>query len=215
MSAFAKDVLQTVVAAALGSATSALIQRGQAGAQGSADYVDLALGGLQTGVDFVAYPVALNLLGKVSPAFKKNLENPKGKKYVTWVLGGATTALLGSLLKYPLQVAQQSRKGEKKACNPKDILSNTIDSIGGSIGFPATNDTFTPLIPEQSNAFASWARGHVLVHIANLGSTLFAFPLARLRHGAKLGDMIAGWARGIPGTMYLNDACGHFKALMQ
>ena len=215
MSSFVKDTIQTFCAATLGSMTSALLTRGTAGASGAADLVNLALDGLQTGVDFVAYPIALNLIGKVSVPFKKNMENPKGKQYITWVVGGAATAVLGTLMKYPIQKVQEARKGGKVTICPKEILSNSIDSLGGSIGFPTTNGLISPLFPAQKGAFAQWAQGHLIVHLSNLGATLMGFPIAHLRHGAKLGDAICGWKNGIPGTMYTNDACAHFKALMQ
>ena len=215
MSAFTKDIIQTFCAATLGSATSTLIQRGTCGAQGAADFVDLALGGFQTGVDFIAYPIALKMLGAASPTFKKNMEDPKGKKYVTWIIGGATTALLGSILKYPLAKAQQARKGEKVHYCVKEIFSNAVDSLGGSIGFPATNDSLAPHLPKQNTAFGKWAQDHIHVHLSNLGATLLSFPISRIRYGAKISDALCGWAHGILGTMYTNDATGFYKALMQ
>ena len=208
-------MIKTFCAATLGCVTSNVIQRGTSGSKGAVDFADLALGGLQCGVDFIAYPVALNLIGKASESFKKNMEDPNGKKYITYIAGGAVTAVIGTLAKYPIQIMKDRRKGENVKCNAKDFLKNVAGSVGGSIGFAATIGTVAPFFPKPASPLMEWAQGHVLVHIANLGATLASFPVAHLQSGVRLCDMLAGWKCGILPTMYTNDACAHFKALMQ
>ena len=211
MSNFAKDMLKTFAASTLGCITSNVIQSGLSGSTGAPDFIDLALGGMQCGVDFIAYPIAVNIVAKLSPKFKKNMEDPKGCKIITYVIGGAATAVLGTLLKYPIQKAQ-AKQGEKFCI--KEVLSNMVDAVGGSIGFAATINTVAPLLPAPINSLHDWAQGHLLVHIANLGASLAAYPVAHIRYGVSLPAIIGGWKDGLFGTMCTGDAMTHFKALM-
>ncbi|EAX93739.1 hypothetical protein TVAG_455090 [Trichomonas vaginalis G3] len=214
MGCFCKEMTKTFIGATLGGMTAIIAERGVKGAQGSANLADIALSGMHVGVNFIAYPVALQVLSDAFPKFKKNKEDPNGNKAIVYVAGGITGALLGTLAKYPIVKVQEFRAKGKTTVSPTEVASRFVDSIGGSIGFAATMGTVAPHVPACPNSLGSWARGHLLVHISDLGATLLSFPVARIRYGASLGGMIQGWAKGRLGTTIIGDATHHFKDVL-
>lgn len=134
MSSFCKAMTKTFIGATLGAVTSFVAERGIKGAQGKADFVDLALTGMHVGVNFISYPIALKLLSEAIPEFKKNMQNPNGCKAITYIAGGLTGALLGTLAKYPLIKIAEIRKNGKTKCSGCEIVSNWVNSAGGAIG---------------------------------------------------------------------------------
>lgn len=209
-------MVQTYISATLGNMVAQSVMRGLNVNDKPLDLADSVLSGMQVGTAFIAYPVSVQLLKDVCPAFKKNAEDPNGNKWITYTLGGAGGAAIVTLLNYPISRFQMARRtGTCPIKNPiKEMASMYIDQVGSSIGFAATMGTVAPLIPIPKDSLGSWARNSGLVQISNIGGKVFAYPIHKIRHGSSLCGMIGGYLKGALGVCVTGDSTAHFKNVL-
>ena len=212
MSKFVASMQHTFISATLGSMVSQAAVRGLKSSQGSFDFVDTLLGGLQTGTAFVAYPIACEVLRNQSSQFRKAFEDKKANKAIVYIEGGMLGAGICTLVNYPISTIQNNRKSStKKPINLKGFAGFYADQVGSSVGFAATNGTLNQLVPQYSNSVVNWLRGHAIINIANIGGKCLAWPIHYVRHGSSLTGMIGHYLTGVPGVVITGDATAHFK----
>lgn len=202
---------QTYIAATFGSMVSQLAMRGILGGAGRADMTNTILSGLQVGTNFVAYPIAIQLLRKHSQKFRENMDDPHGKKFVTYLAGGAVAAGIVTAVNYPLTKIMAWHNHQKADKHTPSIFGFYADQIGSSIGFAATMGTLSPIVPVYHDSLSTWIRTNLLVNASNIGGKLFSYPIHHLRYGTTLSSMITGYMKAIPAVIITGDATNQIK----
>jgi hypothetical protein len=214
---FGASQLQTFISATLGSVVSQSIFRGIHGAPAPIDFTEAFLEGTKVGTSFIAYPVAVEILKRNCPAFKKTAEDPNASKIPVYVKGGALGAAIVTAVHYPVNVIlgqYRSKDGKAPGFDLKAAAGFYVDQIGSSIGFAATNGTLAPKIPTSTNSFLAWARANALVNISNIGGKILSWPVHAIRHGATLTGQVGGYLKIIPVIVATGDATNHFKGVL-
>jgi hypothetical protein len=214
---FGAAQLQTFISATLGSVVSQALFRGVNGTPTPLDFTDALLEGTKVGTSFIAYPVAVELLKRRCPAFKKTAEDPKASKIPVYVEGGALGAAIVTAVHYPVNVVlgqYRSKDGKAPGFSLKNAAGFYIDQIGSSIGFAATMGNLAPKVPTSTNSLLSWARQNALVNISNVGGKILSWPAHALRHGTSLAAQVGGYLKIIPVIVATGDATNHFKGVL-
>ena len=210
---FTRSMAQTYVSATIGNMVSQLAMRGYYGGAGKADMGNVFFIGLQVGTSFIAYPVAIQILRNKCKKFRDNMDDPNGSKLITYAAGGATAALIVTAVNYPISRIQMAYNKKKVEHFFRDFAGFYADQIGSSIGFAATMGTVAPLIPSVNDSLSKWARSNLLVNIANIGASVFAWPIRYIRRGASLPAMIRGNIASIPGFAITGDYTNQVKII--
>lgn len=220
MSSFYKEQLKTFLSAALASMSTEVVLNGVAGTGKQIDWLNATFNGLQTGTDFVAYPIATNLLEKYSSSYaalSKDFNDPKktnlkisAKYYTTNALAAA--ALL-TAVKYPLYLLQDNANdGQGFETNVTDFYANQVLP---NIGYPVVANNLTRALPPSKNSLHNYLRNSFINLGGCFGGSFANLPLSTIRDKIPLSQTLSDFVKSIGPTICVQDFTNHFSSVLK
>ena len=223
-SQFTQEMLQTYICATVGNMFADAIIRGFQGNAAPMEFTDSLLDGFQTATTYVAYPIAVKALSKVSKKYKKAVESLDDedcgvkRRLGVFVIGGITAAGITTVVNFPIKVAQERRreKGVSVEVTPKQLIKYTADQIGANIGTNASAAILESHIPIPHSHLLRFGRNHAINTLSNLGGLLTTMPTDMLlgqQHEPIISAIGAFLTSQIFTDMVLFESVDHFMKL--
>ena len=219
MSSFYKSQLRTYLGATLADMATGVVMNGLNPQRSPINWGSALLNGLQTGTNFVAYPIAVNILEKNSKAYKelqKEFKDPKKSTFMVkskiYVINALTASALITTVNYPLSKVKEmfEHKTDKKT-KPTEIVNFYVDNILPNIGYPLVANTLSAKIPDSKNSLKKYLRATYINLAASFGGTVFNLPVSVLCHHVPAHQSILGFRGAITPIILTQDFCAHFS----
>ena len=206
-----KRNIYTVLSATIGGGIASCITAGIDGKGEPLNFIDIVFNGLPAAAQLSSFPLSVQLLSKISPSFRQIAKNKDREQAKFYIIGGIGACAIYTAITYPASILQENRKMKKTGNKPKKSMtmkgftSAYIDRLGISIGFTWSMNALQSITPHSKNSIVEWARKHVLVCGANVTARVAAFPILKVRHGAKLSNMLIKYLKNTPNVMITGD----------
>lgn len=222
MSSFYKNQLRTYLAATLADMTTGVVMNGLSGQGASINWGNALLNGLQTGTNFVAYPISVDLLAKNSKAYKelqKEFEDPKKSTFLVkskvYVINALATSALITTVNYPLSKVQEMFQNKKPSAKPTELVNFYVNGVLPNIGYPVVANSLSAKIPESKNSLKNYLRATYINVAASFGGTVFNLPVSVLRDHASPIGTIKGFRGAIVPIIFTQDFVTHFSNVLK
>ena len=208
---------QTFIAASMSAMLSDSILRGISGGNFNFDLTDSLLASIQSGVSYVSYNVAVDLLSNSFEKFKKIRDDPKSNlsdKVALCVIGGATAAALTTAVNYPIQCYRNKRNNT----NQSDLVFSLkgaekwyMDRVFAYVGFAISMDRIIPTLSPPVNSIHKWAQTHYLLQMSHLNGVLLSYPYQWINHKTPFGKYLKEHMKSIGRRVICSDFSCYFK----
>lgn len=223
MSSFYKNQLQTYIGATLADMATGVFMNGLSGQGTQINWGNALLNGLQTGTNFVAYPIAVDILERSSKSYKElksDFDDPKKStfsvKTKVYLTNALVTSALITTVNFPLSKVQEAFQGKKEKTNiPNELVNFYANGILGNIGYPLVANTLSAKIPESKNSLKSYLRATYINLAGSFGGTVFNLPLSVLRDHIPASKSILGFRDAIVPIVCTQDFLSHFYGVLQ
>lgn len=219
MSSFYKNQLRTYIGATLADMATGVVMNGLSGQGTKINWGNALLGGLQTGTNFVAYPIAVDILEKNSKAYKElesEFNDPKKSTFMVkskvYVINALTTSALVTTVNYPLSKVQDMFKNNgKTSAKPTELVNFYVNGVLPNIGYPLVANTLSAKIPESKNSLKKYLRGTCINLVASFGGSVFNLPVSVLRDHVPVTQTVKGFCGSIVPIVCTQDFLTHFQ----
>ncbi|OHT06195.1 hypothetical protein TRFO_25810 [Tritrichomonas foetus] len=214
MSDFSKESTKTFLGATLASISTDVFLNGISGSGQKVDWVNSVYNGLQTGTNFVAYDIAVEILQKNSKAYRELVKKGNNKAAV-YGINAITAAAVITAINYPIAKAQQLHTTGKTTVSPADVVNTFVDGILPNVGYPVTADYLSGKIPESKNSLNQYLRGSFINVTACLGGSVANLPVSIVRDHVSPVTTVADWCKSIGPVVATQDFFAHFTNILK
>ena len=203
----------------IGGGIVSCISAGIDGKGVSIDFLYAVLNGIPVGAQLSSFTLSTNLISSLSPKFKQIVKNKDKEQLKFYTIGGIGAALIYTSLTYPASIFSQNRKNKNKSQNKKfdakEFMGSFVDRLGISIGFPFAMNNLQKITPHNKNSVIEWARQHALVCSSNVTAWIVAYPIHKIKYGAKLSSMISKYLKNTRNVMITGDCVSTIRPALQ
>lgn len=191
------------------------------------DIVDSSLSAFQSGVSYISYQAAVELLCTMNKKFKEIKDDPKNRSQaVVYIAGGSLAATIATGINYPIECFREYRNFELKngqkdksqmpviKISFKDAGKWFSDRVFGYIGFATSMGNIIPHLSPPRSSIHKWYQTQFLIQMSHFNGILTAYPYQFLRYNVSFVPYIKNYLKSVGRKMVSSDLSSYFKREM-